>query len=344
MHRSGKKHLNADALLQLPCKQCGRDSHDGKPLVAMLTPSNMVCGYLPQQLRSMQLAGECIGHLVKAKEKEERPSCNFTKYQPVAFRRLLQQWDQLVLINGVLYRQFMHPNEGQSHLQLVAPTEIREEVVQDIHEGVACGHLGQDKALNHLKEQFYWPGHYNDVRDWCQTCTTCASRKTLTHSPKSPLGTISASYPTQVMTVDLVGPLPESERGNSYIMVVGDYFSRWMKAIPIPNREASTVTEKLIDEVFLRFSALEQLHSDQGRQFESQLMSEVCKLLNAHKTQTTPYHPQSDERCVWPIILAYSLTPFYLMFGWQARIPVDVMYGTPNCRTQTTREYAYMRF
>jgi len=171
----------------------------------------------------------------------------------------------------------MLPNDGQSHLQLIAPKEIREQIVQDIHEGVAGGHLGQDKTLNHLKEWFYWPGHYNDIRDWCQTCTTCASRKTLTHSPKSPLGTISASYPTQIMAVDLVGLLPESKKGHICIMVVGDYFLCWMEAIPIPNQEASTVAEKLIDEVFLHFSAPEQLHSDQGRLFKSKLVNEVLK-------------------------------------------------------------------
>ena len=57
--------------------------------------------------------------------------------------------------------------------------------------------------------------------------------------------------------------------------VIGDYFSRWMEALPVPNQEASTVAEKLVDEVFLRFSPPEQLHSDQGRQFESNLVMEV---------------------------------------------------------------------
>ena len=171
---------------------------------------------------------------------------------------------------------------------------MREQILRELHEGVASGHLGQDKTLHRLKERFYWPGHFNDVRDWCQTCATCATRKSPSHSPRSPLGTITANYPTQIMAVDLVGPLPESDKGNCYIMVVGDYFSRWMEAIPIPNQEASTVVERLVDEVFMRFSAPEQLHSDQGRQFESQLLSEVCKLLHIHKTRTTPYHPQSD--------------------------------------------------
>jgi len=46
------------------------------------------------------------------------------------------------------------------------------------------------------------------------------------------------------MAVDLLGPLAESEKGNSYIMVVGDYFTRWMEAFPIPNQEATTVAEK----------------------------------------------------------------------------------------------------
>ena len=106
---------------------------------------------------------------------------------------------------------------------------------------------------------------------------------------------ITAGYPTQIMAVDLLGSVPESTKRNRYVMVVGDYFSRWMEALPIPNQEvSSTVAEMLVDEVFLRFSPLEQLHTDQGRQFESKLISEVCKLLHNNKTRTTPYHPQCD--------------------------------------------------
>ena len=60
------------------------------------------------------------------------------------------------------------------------------------------------------------------------------------------------------------------------------------------NQEAPTVAKKLVDEVFLWFSSLEQLYSDQGRQFESALIAEICKLLQIRKTRTTPYHPQCD--------------------------------------------------
>jgi len=63
-----------------------------------------------------------------------------------------------------------------------------------------------------------------------------------------------------------------SDSGNSYIMVVGDC---WIEAFPIPNQEVSTVVEKAVDEVFLRYSVPEQLHCDQGSQFESRLMMEI---------------------------------------------------------------------
>ena len=129
----------------------------------------------------------------------------------------------------------------------------------------------------------------------------------------------------------------------------------------MPNQETPTVAEKLVDEVFLRFSPPEQLHSDQGRQFETVLIAEVCKLLQIWKTRTTPYHPQCDglverfyhtllsmlatcaeghpfdwEQQLQKVCMAYNtsvqssmgFTPFYLMFGCQARLPVDIIYGT----------------
>ena len=71
----------------------------------------------------------------------------------------------------------------------------------------------------------------------------------------------------QVVAVDIMGPLPETDDGNKYVLVVVDYFTRWTEAYGIRNQEAATVAKKLVDEVFCRFSPPEQLHSDQGRQF-----------------------------------------------------------------------------
>ena len=94
--------------------------------------------------------------------------------------------------------------------------------------------------------------------------------------------------------MDILGPLPETAIKNRYILVVGDYFSRWTEAFPLPNQEANTIAKVVVEQWVCRFGTPRSIHSDQGRNFESKLFQELCTLLNIHKTRTSPYHPKSD--------------------------------------------------
>lgn len=122
------------------------------------------------------------------------------------------------------------------------------------------------------------------------------------------------------------------------------------------------MARKLVDEFFFHYSPPEHLHPDQGRNFESAVISEVCKLLGIVKSRTTPYHPQSDglverfNRTLFDMLakavqdrlcLTYNTsvnpttgyTLFYLMFGRQVRMPVDIMYDSPNSPTTSVPQY-----
>ena len=96
------------------------------------------------------------------------------------------------------------------------------------------------------------------------------------------------------MAQDILGPLPDSDRGNKYILIIGDYFSKRTEAYAIPNQEATTVARVLVEEFVARFGIPRQIHSDQGRNFESKVFQEMCNSLGMEKTRTTPLHPQSD--------------------------------------------------
>ena len=80
-----------------------------------------------------------------------------------------------------------------------------------------------------------------------------------------------------MMMMTSLAPFPELQVGNTYILVAADYFTRWVEAYPVPNQEATTVARRLPDEFFFRFSPLEQLHADQGWQFEIKIIAEICK-------------------------------------------------------------------
>ena len=94
------------------------------------------------------------------------------------------------------------------------------------------------------------------------------------------------------VALDLFGPLPVTKRGNKYIMVVNDYFTRWVYSLP--NQEAATVARVLVNEWICHYGAPDTIHSDQGKNFDSQLFKETCQLVGIHKTRTTLYHSQSD--------------------------------------------------
>ena len=294
-HRPGKKHQNADSLSRRPCTQCGRESHSvDTTVIAAEVHTSIMTEKSQAELRKIQLDDGPVGFILKAVETGQLPSSDDVRGHGPDAQRLNQLWSKLLLENGVLKRKYVDVN-NTSYLQLVTPRAMQEAILQEIHAGELGGHLGEDKTLSKIKQRFYWPGMQKDVERRCRTCEACATRKTAPKKNRSALQTIQAGYPMQVVGVDIMGPLPESENGNLYVLVASDYFTKWVEVYAIPNQEVITVAKKLTDEMFCRFSPPEQLHSDQGRQFESELMKKICKILNIRKTRTTPYHPQCDS-------------------------------------------------
>ena len=294
VHRRGRAHTNADALSRLPCSQCGRESHVTDASVSATDVVKPLEYDDKDSLREAQLADPTIGPLLRGRGAGERPNPQQLRNVSRESRRLLQLWDQLAVSGGVLCRQYESPDGSCVTLQIIVPCALRREVLAELHAGMGGGHLGTDKTLARLKERFYWPGQFSDVRDWCSNCSTCAVRKLPIPKPHAPLTSIVVGSPMQLVPVDIVGPFPETAAGNCYILVAADYFTRWVEAYPIHNQEATTVARKLVSEFFFRFSPPERLHSDQGRNFESAVILDVCKLLGIAKSRTTPYHPQCD--------------------------------------------------
>ena len=103
------------------------------------------------------------------------------------------------------------------------------------------------------------------------------------HTPrvnKSQPQNYQVGAPMDRVATDILGPFPQSESDNSYLLQVGDYFTRWIEAYAIPEFSAKIVAQKLVYEFFSRFGTPFDLHSDQGCNYESQLFKEVCKLLH----------------------------------------------------------------
>lgn len=175
---------------------------------------------------------------------------------------------------------------------------------------------------------------------------------------KAPLKAFNVGAPFERIALDILGPLPRTKQGNKYLLVIGDYFSKWLDAIPLRNQEAPTIAKKLVERIVSIFGVPLSIHSDQGSNFESDVFRELCKLFGITKTRTTPLRPQSDgmveranrtienmltafvsdnqndwDEYIYLLMLAYrssehestGFSPCQMVFAKQPTLPIDLI-------------------
>lgn len=367
-YRRGATHGNADGLSRRPCVQSGCKYCDRRESWAMAETTDQarsvralgnckVVTVQPQPLRERQLADSHLLPVIQWLEDGKRPIWDTRTGMSATTRAYWAMWDSLLLDNGILHRCWESPDGSHVRAQVVVPQGMQREVFTGGHEPA---HLGEKRTLSLLRSKFYWVGMHQDVRNWCRSCEKCGRRRGGQKAAKAPLQPSSSGYPFQRVAIDVFGPLPLTEKGNRYVLTVVDFFTKWPEAIPLPNQQAETVAQALLEHVVSRFGVPEELHSDQGRNFESALFQDVLKQLGINKTRTTALHPQSDgmverlHRTLYdwlskmvqdhqrdwdaqlPVaLLAYrasehsvtGYTPSYLMFGRELMLPLDLLFG-----------------
>jgi hypothetical protein len=286
-YRPGKQHANADALSRSPCRQCD--------LIALAQCSDTwLFKWSNEDIRKHQCLDEDLKLAIQWLEKDAVP-LRIPRDASHYLKALGNQRSQLTLQEGVLYCHWKDiPGKGvNQRLQLVLPTCLVPDVLTELHNSPTGGHLGANKTYEKMRSRVYYVNLQKTVEDWCRQCELCSSRKAPTKKPRAPMQLSVTSKPMERIAMDVLGPLPTTARNNKYILVVGDYFSKWKEAYPMQSMEATTIANLLVNEFICKFGVPEYLHTDQGRNFEASLIKEMCRLLSIQKTRTTPYHPQT---------------------------------------------------
>uniref|UniRef100_A0A672IIR2 Integrase catalytic domain-containing protein n=1 Tax=Salarias fasciatus TaxID=181472 RepID=A0A672IIR2_SALFA len=201
------------------------------------------------------------------------------------------------------------------------------------------------------------------VEQYIKNCGECITRKS-PNQRTAPLHQITSRGPMDLVCIDFLSIEADSKGMNS-VLVVTDHFTRYAQAFPTKNQKAQTVAKILVDKFFVHYGLPTRIHSDQGRDFESRLIQDLLKMMGVRKSRTSPYHPQGDpqperfnrtllsmlgtltpeKKRQWSqhvpyLVHAYNSTkcdstgysPYYLMFGREAKLPVDLCFGTSTDR------------
>lgn len=312
-------------------------------------------------IKTHQQEDKDISQILDWKNKGDRPYGPEVQASSPATRHYWLAWDSLVIQDGILHRWYYKKN-GQSFLQIVIPKSLKGEVLYHMHNTVLSGHLGVKKTREKLLQRFYWFNVREDIYQHIMKCHECTSIKGPPKSPKAPLGSMPSGSPLDRISMDVLGPLPRSNRDNKYILVITDYFTKWVEIYPMPDQTASTCAEKVIDFIS-RYGCSYDLHSDQGSNFLSKIFKELCQLFEIRKTRTSPYNPRGNgqverfNRTLISMVKAFlkgedkdwdkylcclagayratvhestGFTPNMLMFGREVRFPIQIMFGQPE--------------
>ena len=197
--------------------------------------------------------------------------------------------ERFVLIGDVLYIRGLRPNQQL----MVLPERFRSEAIRLNHDIPSAGHQGRDRTMTKVKEQFFWYGLGLDVRIHIAGCATCNQNKKSLRG-RAPLTEFQAGGPMERVHLDFLGPLPKTTRGNNCVLMMVDQFTKWVECIPLPDQTAEVTARAVVDQIFMRLGIPFEIFTDQGRNFESRLFSQMCKALYIHKARTTPYRPSSN--------------------------------------------------
>ena len=174
-------------------------------------------------------------------------------------------------------------------------SELRGRIIHAYHDTPIAGHPGRNATAHLITRDYWWPGLPGQVARYVKACEVCQRTKPRQGALAAPLHpNAPPSKPWEIITVDMIGPLPLSN-GFDAILVIVDRLTKMVLAIPTNTTLTAFGTAQIFrDRVWSKFGIPLKVISDRGPQFVSNFITELYKMLHIEGNPSTAYHPQTD--------------------------------------------------
>jgi len=228
-----------------------------------------------------------------------KPRCPW--YHP-QLRRVRAQSDahhEYQIRRGKLFRHILHSTDfretpATEQWKECVPKAERAAIMGRLHDHPTAGHLGIAKTIARAAKNYYWPRMFSDVARYVRTCANCLAHKASQERPAGLLHATPVKTPWEQVSVDLVGPLPRSTAGHSWLLVMQDRFTKWVELCPLRRATTPAILKKLCERIIYRHGCPDTVISDNGRQFAAAAMTNALQSFGIQAKKTPPYAPHCN--------------------------------------------------
>ena len=177
----------------------------------------------------------------------------------------------------------------------IPPVETRSNIIREKHESSVAGHKGITKTYLRIRQHYYWENMKKEIQDYVRTCKECQLKKLTRIKTKQPM--ILTDTPGKAfdkISMDIVGPLPKTQKGNEYILTIQDLLTKYSIGIPMVGISSAEIADAFVKRFIRRFGSPRAILTDQEANFTSSLMKKVAKRFRIKQYTTSAYHPQSN--------------------------------------------------
>lgn len=270
----GKVNVTADMLSRPPCSE---DDHKNA--------ESCICAFFidmpnksSSQIRDEQMKDEYLKEIIISLEKQDENSLKWINRS-------------YILNDGILY---CYANDDCDEAQLVIPSHERADILKSYHDDSTAGHYGTERTIARISSRYFWPGMRSEIAKYVKNCIDCQRFKATNLKPAGLLQTTSSKQRFEVVSVDLFGPLPQTEGGYRWILIVEDVASRWTELFKLTDATSEACAKILIEEIFFRYGVPRRIKSDNGVQFVSAIMQKVTYCLGIQQQFTPVFHPEAN--------------------------------------------------
>lgn len=177
------------------------------------------------------------------------------------------------------------------------PVEIKAKeemtnILKQYHDSAVGGHIGINRLYKKLKSLYSWPNMKQTVSDYVRSCELCKINKHAIPVKTPVIVTTTPNKTFDVVSIDTVGPFTLTEKGNRYAVTLQCDLSKYVIAIPVPDKTAVSIAKAVVEKCILIYGPMKCIKTDQGTEYKG-VFDEICNLLQLNHTCSTAYHPQT---------------------------------------------------